>query len=218
MLGTTFYHHIQRNYIIAIGNLFNNIWIQRKGYSIKVPIAHGDKSRWYRIKQKEVEYKTSNKKTIKGVAPKSLFSVTIDGYDSTRKRNTLNIMDNQTVSPTTETQLECVPYTWNVELFAHFIDIEDSLQYQEQVLPYFTPAFNLPVKEINEMGIIKDCPLEFTGLETEIENEEGGEDTKETQINLTFSFKLKGNLYKPVSSDVPVITTPIVTIITDFEL
>ena len=199
MLGTTFYFGLTRNYIIAIGNLFNDIWIPRKNGDVKVPIQLGTRQHWEAYKQKEIEIKKNDKKTIRGVAPKSLFTFGNPQYDGTRKRNTMN-MHSVSVSEgiTTHTQLEAVPYNFEVELFAHFVDIEDSYKYMEQVLAYFTPAFNLRIKEIPDMNIIRDIPLTTSGFSQEDESEEGGMDKQNTRINQTFNFILQGYLYKPV--------------------
>ena len=45
MFGTQFYHSTIRKYVIAFGNIFNNIVVQRENHtqSIAVPIAYGPK-------------------------------------------------------------------------------------------------------------------------------------------------------------------------------
>ena len=45
MFGTQFYHSTIRKYVIAFGNIFNNIVVQRENHtqSIAVPIGYGPK-------------------------------------------------------------------------------------------------------------------------------------------------------------------------------
>ena len=86
MLGTTFYHGIIRNLIVAFGTLFNNIEITRRvstgeaAQTIRVPLSYGPKQKY--IARKEAD-PTLNVK-VQATLPRMAFDITTFSYDATR--------------------------------------------------------------------------------------------------------------------------------------
>ena len=79
---------------------------------------------------------------------------------------------------------------------------DDGTQILEQILPYFSPAYQVTMNEMSTMGIKRDVPIIFTGLSTE-DSYEGDYLTRRALIH-TLTFTVKAFLYGP-TSDVGVI-------------
>lgn len=86
-----------------------------------------------------------------------------------------------------------VPFNFDVSLNIMVQYAEDGTQILEQILPYFTPEFNIVVKEVADMGISRDIPIIFNGLTTEDTYE--GDFLSRRAIIHSLSFLMKGYIY-----------------------
>ena len=86
-----------------------------------------------------------------------------------------------------------VPFNFDVSLNIMVQYAEDGTQILEQILPYFTPEFNIVVKEVADMGISRDIPIIFNGLTTEDTYE--GDFLNRRAIIHSLSFLMKGYIY-----------------------
>lgn len=91
-----------------------------------------------------------------------------------------------------------VPYNFDFVLTIAIKNVEDGLQILEQILPYFTPGFNVALKEFPELGgITRDIPIILDSVQTE--------DTFEADLVTrrallyTLAFTVKAHLYGPVN-------------------
>ena len=73
---------------------------------------------------------------------------------------------------------------------------DDGTQILEQILPYFTPAYQVTMNELSTVGIKRDIPIVFTGLSTE-DTYEGDYLTRRALIH-TLTFTVQAFLYGPV--------------------
>lgn len=155
------------------------------------------KQRWYsRLKGDNV---VDSEYGLRMTVPRSGFGMTSISLDMSRKQNTMERyikLPDGTNSELTNSYMR-VPYNFQFELYSIFKQMDDGLQYVEQILPYFTPYFNLPINEIPELDIVSDIPLIFSGIQQEIPFE-GGKDADIRFVQYTLSFDLKGYLYHPV--------------------
>ncbi len=86
-----------------------------------------------------------------------------------------------------------VPFNFNVNLNIMVQYFEDGTQILEQILPYFTPEFNVTLKEMSGMKFTRDIPVIFTGLTTEDSYE--GDFLSRRAIIHTLTFIMKGFIY-----------------------
>ena len=95
-----------------------------------------------------------------------------------------------------------VPYNFDFTLSVMVKNSDDGTQILEQILPYFTPEYQVTMNEMSTMGIKRDIPIIFTGLSTE-DSYEGDFLTRRALIH-TLTFTVQAFLYGP-TSDVGVI-------------
>ena len=138
--------------------------------------------------------------------PRMSFEFTAINYDSTRKLTTTKQF--KAVHATDSTKLKRVytptPYNFDFTLSIMVKNSDDGTQILEQVLPYFTPAYQVTMNELSTVGIKRDIPIIFTGLSTE-DTYEGDYLTRRALIH-TLTFVVQGFLYGP-TTDMGIIRT-----------
>ena len=136
--------------------------------------------------------------------PRIAFEFTAINYDSTRKLSTTKQFKG--VHATEASKLKRVytpvPYNFDFTLSVMVKNSDDGTQILEQILPFFTPAYQVTMNENQTMGIKRDIPVIFTGLSTE-DTYEGDFVTRRALIH-TLTFTVQAYLYGPVA-DVGVI-------------
>ena len=90
-----------------------------------------------------------------------------------------------------------VPYNFDFTLSVMVKNSDDGTQILEQILPYFTPEYQVTMNEMSALGIKRDIPIIFTGLSTE-DSYEGDFLTRRALIH-TLTFVVQGFLYGPTS-------------------
>ena len=204
MLGTTFYHETLRKVVVGFGTLFNEIYIQRKNSSgtviskARVPFAYGPKEKFIvRINQ---DSSISDDGTeVQMTLPRIGFEFTGLAYDAARKLNTLNKFQKVgTDASRTKWQYERVPYNLDFNLYCMVKNTDDGLQIIEQILPYFTPEFNITLKDMyDDLGITTDVPIILNSVTNEDEYE-GNFDSRRV-LTWTLTFTAKAFLYSPTN-------------------
>ena len=230
MLGQTFYHQTIRKYVALFGTLFNDINIEKKdsGGNVlsrqKVPIAYGPKQKFLtRINQ---DPDLDQQVAIQ--LPRMGFEMTGIAYDPIRKLNTVGSLTHKE-SINGERNLKKMfnpsPYILDFALYAFVENAEDGTQILEQVLPFFTPEFNVSVNILTDMGIKLDIPIVIQSATSE-DSYEGGFSARRT-IVWTINFMLKGFIYPDVKSGQSIIKTievafkeadPVVPMLTNCEM
>ena len=194
MLGTYSYHEIFRKTVVAFGTLFNNIELRRTDEVMKVPLAYGPKQKF--LARLDQTPDPTNKR-VQITLPRISFEINGITYDSTRK-----------VSPTQKIKIAKdgeenknvympVPYNLSFELAIISKTQEDGLQILEQILPYFQPHYNLPVKLLPDANETKDVPVVLNSVDYEDDYE--GDFSSRRAIIYTLQFTVKTYLYGPVS-------------------
>ena len=203
MLGTTYYHQTIRKYVAVFGTLFNDINIQRKNSSgeivdhIKVPIA-------YEAKDKMLLRVRRGSKADESIGislPRMGFDLNGIVYDPVRKLNTLGVTyaaNTAAGSGTMLKQYNPVPYNFDFTLSAMVDNSEDGAQIFEQIVPFFTPEFNVSVNLIHSMNIKPDISIALTDVT--IEDSYEGELTIRREIIWTLNFMMKGYIYPDIKS------------------
>ena len=201
MFGHQYYNQVIRRYVVMFGTLFNDIVVQRfntsgvRIQSIRVPIAYGPKEKILaRVEQNpDLQKKTSVSLPRMGFemvgmnyAPERVLNRTHKQLGIGGGNNTLR----QTWTP--------VPYDLDMSLYAMFANQEDAVQVVEQILPYFRPEWTNSVKIVPELDTYVDVPTILNGMTIE-DTYDGDFDTRRAII-YTFTFRIKGYLFGPVTN------------------
>lgn len=213
MLNQKFYWGTIRKSVIAFGNLFNNIHIDRRNDSgevvqtLKVPLSYAPKSKFLaRIAAQPQSFEQS----FQTFLPRLAFEMTGIVYDPGRRISL--VQQNRAVnstSTTLNTQYAPTPYNINMMLYCYTKDQDDGLQIIEQILPYFNPDFNLSLNAIPALGIKNDLPIILDSVSYD--------DNYEADFNLrraiiwTLSFTMKLNFFGPINKQGIIRTTTVNT-------
>jgi len=202
MFGQQYYHGTIRKYVIAFGNLFNDIIVQRldssgnRIQSLLVPLAYGPKEKWLvRLVQDP-----NLDQDVAITLPRMGFEIQSMIYSPQRKLSSTikNVRLKTTDFNRVDTQFIPVPYDITFLLSIFVKNADDGAQILEQILPYFRPEFTTQVNLIPEMKIVVDTPVVLQDVSIE-DTYEGDFDTRRALIyNLTFN--LKGYIYGPVAN------------------
>ena len=198
MFGNHYYHASIRKLVIAFGSLFNDIRIARynadgtiKEY-IRLPLSYGPKEKFLRRINEPSSISDDTK--VEMTLPRLGFEITGVNYDSSRKRNTmqkkwLGVGGNNNYVKYNYAE---VPYNIDFSVYCMVRNTDDGLQFVEQVLPYFTPEFNITIN-INDLNQKQDVPIILTGIDSE-EDYEGDFDARRN-ITWTMNFTAKTHVY-----------------------
>lgn len=199
MLDQRYYWGTIRKTIVAFGNMFNNITIEKKGpnnttYLQRVPLSYSPKQKFLaRINQQP----NVDKNSMQVILPRMGFEMVAVDYDPNRKISP--IQQSRTLDGVTNssTQYAPTPYNLTVLLYIYARNQDEGLQIVEQILPYFNPDYNLTFKAIPELNIQNDLPilLNTIGFEDDYE----GDFVTRRSVTWTLGFTLKLNFYGPVS-------------------
>lgn len=195
----SFYFATIRKTSLAVASVFKDIYIKRftgKGGTgdvlkiIKVPISYATGSKWYVNKTQEVTAQSVVRSKI--VLPRIGIKLTGFEYDSARKLQTTNIISNpNTVEAATILRsLNPVPYNLTYEVYIAVRNIDDGLQILEQVLPVFQPEYNISVKEIPELAVVRDIPLILEGVSYEDITEGTFDEARILEFTLTLTAQV----------------------------
>lgn len=209
----TFYHGIIRKTIVGFGNLFSNVYIDRKqGDSVtgetiqrlQIPIAYAPKEKWL----VRVEQDPTLDKNTYTTLPRLSFEITGYSYDASRKLGKMNKItchkddySGNIFSP--------VPYNLSISLYVLTKTQEDAMQIIEQILPTFTPEYTLAINAVPDMNIIQDIPIILNNIS--VVDEYDGDFQTRRFVTHTLDFTLKLNLFGGTQSN-KMITTVIANV------
>jgi hypothetical protein len=199
MLNQKFYWGTIRKSIVAFGNMFNDIHIDRRNsageviQTIRVPLAYAPRQQFLARIQQQPNADTS---TFEVVLPRMSFEMNSIDYDPSRKiaPTQVNRIQNTTTNSVTM-QYAPAPYNINVSLYLYSRNQDDGLQVVEQILPYFNPDYNLSLKAVPSLNIVNDLPIILESINYEDQYE--GDLTSRRMIIWTFTFVMKLNFYGP---------------------
>ena len=202
MFGKYFYNKNIRNIVILFGTLFNDINIRRSQNNtliqdLKVPIAYGPAQKYLA----KIEQGSTDDEDFRiGISlPRMSFEITSMVYDNARKLQTtqqIKSLDPNSTDKLLSTYTP-VPYNYEVDLSIMVLNSDDGAQILEQILPYFTPEFQVTMNEMKTLGIKRDIPIILNSMTSE-DDYEGDFLTRRTLVH-TLSFTIQGHIYKPVS-------------------
>jgi hypothetical protein len=154
-----FYHEITKKTVVAFATLFNNIYITRSGenienQTIKIPLAYAAKEKFMQRLATNLNQESAYAAQI--LLPRMSFQISEIIYDPERKKNTTLKRYAQNLAITDDIVYSYhytdVPYNINFMVSIYTRHMDDGLQILEQILPFFTPEFNITIKP----NILKD--------------------------------------------------------------
>lgn len=201
MLNQTFYWGTTRKAIIAFGNIFNNIFIERRNAAgtvvqrFKVPLAYAPRQKMIaRIEQQP----NLDDERVQVILPRMSFEIMGLQYDPARKISP--IQSNRAILSNDPNKLQAqyapTPYNISMNLYVYVKNQDDGLQIVEQILPYFNPDYNLSLKAIPQLNIQNDLPIILDSVTYQDEYE--GDFAVRRAIVWTLAYTLKINYYGPV--------------------
>ena len=203
MLGNAqFYHRTIRKMVVVFGTLFNDLEIVRYTQAgvpkekWKVPLTYSPKERFLTA----ITSDPNLIRSINTVVPRMSFNLDSLEYDVNRKQvSTLRNFarnDDTTVS----TQFVPIPYNYQFSLSIYVRNTEDGTQILEQILPFFTPDFNVTVDFIPEMDQKYNVPIILDSVASTVEYEGALNEGSTRLILWDLTFTAKGYIWPPVKS------------------
>ena len=202
MLGNEhFYNRTIRKVVVAFGTMFNDIHVVRYNKTgtteyekFKVPLNYGSKEK-YLVRLASDPTLT---KSIATTVPRISFDLTGMTYDASRKLpSTVRNFAHET-STSIKTQFVPVPYDFQFSMSIYVRNTEDGTQILEQILPFFTPDFNVTIDFIPSMGKKYDMPVILNSVSNEVDYEGDLMNTRLIIWNLEFTAK--AYIWPPVLS------------------
>lgn len=207
---TTFYHGTLRKYVVAFGTLFNDIYINRINsagdtiQTMKVPLSYGPKEKFLSRIDNDPNF---DRPAI--VLPRMAFEIDAISYDPERKLNTMNRVAkaDSTNSNRVLSQYQSVPYNIGVTLDIMTKTADDSTRIVEQILPYFTPSWNVTMQMIPEIGLNIDVPIILNTVSHQDTYE--GDYMSRRAIVFSLGFTMKCQFFGPIKKPGLIKTTKI---------
>lgn len=221
MFGNHFYHETIRNSVVAFGTLFNDMTIVKKNadgserISVQVPLAYATREKYIqRLKEdSRLDDNTNPNPHVQMTLPRMSFNMVSMSYDASRKRNTIHrrrIKDTQETQGHLSYQYAEVPYNLGFELGVYASTFEDGLQIVEQIVPYFTPEFNVTFQKAGGTSDINtkiDLPIVLESVN--LDYEYLGDFEQRRLLIWTMSFNVKSNLYGPTRREKTILDSSI---------
>jgi len=145
--NNTFYHGIIRKVIVGFGNLFSDIYIDRKltdsvnGSTVQrlqIPLAYSNKEKWIQRLDGDPNLENNTANTL----PRMAFEINGYSYDATRKVNKMLKITNTSGTNSAKSMQSPVPYT--VDIVCIFL-----LRHKRMVFRYLNRFFLLSLQNIH---------------------------------------------------------------------
>ncbi len=195
-ITSRFYHSHMRNIVLSFGTIFNHMSVLKSdGSEVEVPLTYASKERWHaQLKQ------NANKDNVESITyPRMAFIMGSPIFDPARKMSSLGKITG--VNPTNPNIMSRVfnpvPYNIPMTLYIGSKTVDESLQLIEQILPFFTPSFNITIHELEEgIGVERDIPIVLESLSYDDDYESSFDEFRLIQWEI--EFKIEANIFGPV--------------------
>lgn len=201
MFGHQYFHNIIKDYVIVFGTLFNEITIQRTDSSnnvideFKVPLSYGPRDKMLARVDADPDLNRQAAITL----PRMSFELVSANYDNSRKLSTIGRTKGTTTSGVSTYIYNPVPYNFTFQLSIAVKNAEDGTRIVEQILPFFTPEWNVTLQHVDSIADSKhDVPVILQSVTTEDQYTDNFETRRALLWNL--DFVMKGYLYGPAKT------------------
>ena len=200
-----YYNESLRKLVVAFGNLFNQIQIGKYDSSdnlsekIRVPLSYAPKEKFIRRIRNMSSISDDITKT-QVTLPAMGFDITAVIYDLERVTNKLRKKEYRNGATSNQMYNE-VPYNVSFGLYIFTRYIEENLQIVEQILPYFSPNFNMTLN-LNPAHTKFDVPINLNAMQ--IQEDYAGDFQTRRSVVSTLSFTAKSYVYGPITTSKPI--------------
>jgi len=205
MFGQYFYNQHLRKSVAIFGTLFNNITIVKRdaGGNIlsnqKVPLAYGPKQKFLARLREEPDLLAPK---VAMRLPRMSFEITSIKYDTQYKINKNTVLQTPGIHGVHQIYVGA-PYALSMQLNIIGKTQDEVLQITEQILPYFNPDYIVTVKEIPDIGLVRDVPITLQSITMSDDYE--GEFEQRRSLIYTLDFSMKVQFFGPLKKDIGVI-------------
>lgn len=190
-----FTHGTTRKIVIAFGQLFSKIKVQRFNnlnvleQLIDVPISYGNKEKWFQRLREESEID----RRVAISLPRIGYEITGFQYDSRRKLNKLTQFKacEPDLAGNFLSAFSPVPYKLMFNLYVMTKTQDDMYQIVEQILPYFGPQYNLSINAVPDLKIVQKVPVTIASVDISDSYEGSMADRREVVATLQFSVDIE---------------------------
>ena len=201
MFGDHFYHATMRKSVAVFGTLFNNLKVARKASDgsilnqIRVPLAYGPKQKFLARLDQETGFDAGM--AIK--LPRMAFEITGISLDTTQKLAKRNQITETHASDVTKkkTIKHYTSYDIAMSLYIMAKNQDDGLQIVEQILPYFSPEYNVTITPVSDFNHKQDVAIILGGVQ--IEDQYEGDFVERRVLIYQLDFTMKMKFYGPTS-------------------
>ena len=199
MFGDHFYHATMRKSVAVFGTLFNNLRVIRKAADgsvlnqVRVPLAYGPKQKFLARLDQETGFDAPM--AIK--LPRMAFEMTSLTIDTTQKMPKRNKIVELHASDVTKkkTIKHWTSYDIGMSLYVMAKNQDDGLQIVEQILPYFTPEYNVTITPVDGFTHKQDVAVILGGVN--IDDQYEGDFTERRVLIYQLDFVMKMKFYGP---------------------
>lgn len=194
-----FYNGMVRKYVTGFGDMFTNIFVERKDgnesvrHRERVPLTYAPKEKFIqRIFQDD-----DLERSIAIKLPRMSFEITGFTYASERKITSKRKYKYEVNPNTVKYHYNPVPYDIDFSLYIAAKTQEEGLQIVEQIIPFFTPDYTIALNLVDPNVLESwDIPISLIGVSPE-DSYDGTFDDRRAVI-WTLSFMAKGYFIGPI--------------------
>ncbi len=202
MFGDHFYHATMRKSVAIFGTLFNNLKVLRKKADgsvinqVKVPLAYGPKQKFLARLDQETGFDAPM--AIK--LPRMAFDITGLSIDSIQKGQKRNKIVEAHASDVGKKKTIKHHTAYNIEMSLYIMakNQDDGLQIVEQILPYFSPEYNVTITPVEGFAHKQDVSviLNSVGIDDQYE----GDFVERRVLIYQLDFTMKMKFYGPTAN------------------
>lgn len=205
IFGHQFYNASLRRYIVAFGNMFNEMTVSRvdstgtRVQTIAVPITYGPKEKFLA----RIQTDPNLNRPVAVQLPAMSFEIASMNYDASRRISSVQQFVKGSSSVPSGVLRTYTPVPWNISfsLFIYVRNADDGAQILEQILPFFGPEWTNSIELVPSMGLKFDVPTVIESVTTE-DAYEGDFITRRAMV-YTLTFTMKAYFFGPVISSGP---------------
>ena len=201
MFGDHFYHATMRKSVAVFGTLFNNLKVIRKASDgsvlnqVRVPLAYGPKQKFLARLDQETGFDAPM--AIK--LPRMAFEITGLAIDSTQKLQKRNKIAEEHGSDVGKKKTIKHHTAYNIEMSLYIMakNQDDGLQVVEQILPYFSPEYNVTITPVSGFSHKQDVAVILNSVN--IDDQYEGDFVERRVLIYQLDFTMKMKFFGPTS-------------------
>lgn len=184
-----FYHSTIKRLVAVFGSCFDEVYYQTdKGKKTKVPLFYAPSEKFIAL---QAEHTDLGRLQTNAPLPRLGFELVGLNYAPERMLNPLHRITKEDDAY----QRNRVPYDFSFMLHIASRDMETGLKILEQILPLFTPSFNVTIDEVDDMqGLKNDIAIVLNSTQQTIEYQ--GDFSGQRVFLWSLQFTMKAYLYQ----------------------